>query len=196
MATNPFSTRFTRPGAIPFLFPEGESAATVVDRFRQHRWQGQLIGPHGSGKSTLLATLRPELEAAGRQILAVTLHQGEHRLPPLDRGRLSTTTLLLIDGYEQLSWWSRWRVKWICRRYGAGLLVTAHTDVGLPTVFQTETDKELVQSLVARLVGADTLLITDAETETALAATGGNVREVFFRLYDVYQRKISQPATK
>jgi len=106
VVSNPFSTRFIRPGAIRFLFPDGESAALLVQRLRENRWGGQIIGPHGSGKSTLLATLKPELETAGRQVLWITLHQGERRLPALDRRSLGPTTQLVIDGYEQLSWWT------------------------------------------------------------------------------------------
>src|SRR5687768_16842271 len=102
--SNPFSTRFTRPGAIPFILPPGQSLESLVERLQQQGWWGQIIGPHGSGKSTLLASLVPVLEASGRSVVTVSLHQGQHRLPPLDRSSVHGAAVLMIDGYEQLSW--------------------------------------------------------------------------------------------
>ncbi len=55
--SNPFSTRFVRPGALAYRFPPGESAATLVERLAASGWRGQIVGPHGSGKSTLVAAL-------------------------------------------------------------------------------------------------------------------------------------------
>jgi hypothetical protein len=187
--SNPFSTRFIRPGAITFVFADGQSAGSLVQRLREENWWGQIIGDHGSGKSTLLATLIPALEAAGRRVLSITLHQGQHRLPPLDRSSLSTDTQLIIDGYEQLSWWPRWRAKSLCRTTGAGLLVTAHVDVALPTLYHTQPSESLAQAVVAKLVhgGADGL--TPEEIASAYTATHGNIRETLFRLYDVYQQR-------
>ena len=51
--SNPFSTRFIRPGAIEYLFAPGQTADSLIDRLRHNQWRGQIIGPHGSGKSTL-----------------------------------------------------------------------------------------------------------------------------------------------
>src|SRR3989442_1545921 len=48
VTSNPFSTRFIRPGVIPFVFADGQSPETLVEQLRQHHWWGQIIGPHGS----------------------------------------------------------------------------------------------------------------------------------------------------
>jgi energy-coupling factor transporter ATP-binding protein EcfA2 len=188
VTSNPFSTRFIRPGAIPFIFSAGESAESLVQRLREQNWWGQIIGQHGSGKSTLLATLVPALQAAGRSVVSVALHQGEHQLPPFDRSSFASATQLLIDGYEQLSWWSRRRVKSHCRRHGAGLLVTTHEDANLPTLYRMNPSEELAQAVVSRLVPSGDARLAQADVSAAFAATGGNVRETLFRLYDVYQR--------
>ena len=192
MKSNPFSTRFIRPGAIPFLFAEGESARALVEKLRSHHWQGQITGAHGSGKSTLLAALLPALESAGRKVISLGLHQGQRRLPPLDRESITATTQLVIDGFEQLSWWSRWRVRWLCWRRGAGLLVTAHADLGLPTISQTHPSEALAQRVVNALLLADEREIAPADVSRAYAAAGGNLRETLFALYDVYQAKRAQ----
>lgn len=190
--TNPFATRFTRPGAIAFLFEDGVSAESLVKKLREQNWWGQITGDHGSGKSTLLATLLPALEAAGRNVVFVTLRQEERRLPPQDVGSWSASTQLVIDGYEQLSWWSRWRVKALCCRSGAGLLVTSHADVGLPTVFRTQPTAELARVIVAKLLKDCAGQISQAEVAAAYEASGGSVRETLFRLYDVYQAKAAR----
>jgi ABC-type dipeptide/oligopeptide/nickel transport system ATPase component len=189
VASNPFSTRFIRPGAIGFLFQDGDSAASLVDRLREQNWWGQIVGEHGSGKSTLLATLMPVLEVAARRVISITLHQGERRLPTIDRNALKSDTQLVIDGYEQLSWWARWRVKSLCARSGAGLLVTGHRDLGLPTIYRTETSQKTAQAVVSQLLGDDASLITTSDVAAAYGATGGNIRETLFRLYDVHQTK-------
>ena len=74
--SNPFSTRFVRPGAVPYLFAPGQSADGLVRRLAGFGWRGQIIGPHGSGKSTLLAALAEPLARAGRRSWTVCLHDG------------------------------------------------------------------------------------------------------------------------
>jgi predicted ABC-type ATPase len=184
---NPFSTRFTRPGAIPFVFAEHQSARTLVERLAGLKWCGQIIGPHGSGKSTLVATLAPALEAAGRKVVIVALHQGEHRLPALHREALAPSAQIIIDGFEQLSWWSRRQAKSLCRRHGAGLLVTTHSDSGISTIYETRPTPQLAQALVHHLVRDGGGNVTADDVFAAFAASGGNVRETLFKLYDVYR---------
>ena len=65
-ASNPFSTRYIRPGAIVYQFAEGDSAAAMIDRLTACGGRAQIIGPHGSGKSTLVATLIESLRQSGR----------------------------------------------------------------------------------------------------------------------------------
>jgi hypothetical protein len=197
--SNPFATRFTRPGAIEFLFPSGQSAESLVAALRDHGWRGEIIGPHGSGKSTLLATLEPVLQAAGRKITRLVISKEPSDrpdvvLPEAAYERVASTTLdsssqLILDGFEQLSWWSRRQIESLCRQQRAGLLITAHHSVGLPTVFHTEPSGELAQQIVSRLLPAGNPTITPADVQTAYTASGGNLRETLFALFDVYQSR-------
>src|SRR5262245_33116311 len=194
VSSNPFSTRFIRPGAIEFLFPPGQTVEKLVETLHQHDWQGQIIGPHGSGKSTLLAALVPGLAAAGRRVRShgpggLGPEGNNEEIEEMAGESLDESTQLVIDGFEQLSWWSRRKVKHACKSRGAGLLVTAHQDMGLPTLWRTEPSRELTQAVVVRLLPPGDETVKPEDVERAFAVTGGNLRETLFALYDVYQQR-------
>jgi hypothetical protein len=123
----------------------------------------------------------------------VGLHQGDRRLPiSADEWRQFTpATQLIVDGYEQLGAFARWQVARRCRRQGCGLLVTTHADVGLATLFTTNPCLELAVALVRQLLphGDDT--IAEADIEAAWCANGGNLREMLFALYDLFEQRRS-----
>jgi hypothetical protein len=184
--SNPFSTRFVRPGAIPFRFPEGEDAGTLVARLQRQGWWGQIVGPHGSGKSTLLAALLPELERR-RAVVRVELHEEDRRLPAA-AWSASAGEVLMVDGYEQLGWWSRRGVQGHCRRRGCGLQVTTHFDLGLPELYRTRVTPALARTLIEGLLTEEQRpLVADLDLERHLARHRGSLREVLFDLYDRYE---------
>jgi hypothetical protein len=189
-STNPFSTRFTRPGAIEYLFPPGVDAELLLGRLAASAWWGQIVGPHGSGKSTLLATLRLHWEASGREPLEISLRDGERRLPcrALVHKQLRPATQVIIDGYEQLSWTARYRLKRLCRLRGCGLLVTSHRPAGLPELFVARVDLATTSKLVEILAGRSSKAPPLPPLEALLTAHGNNVRELLFGLYDWYEQ--------
>jgi hypothetical protein len=187
---NPFSTRHVRPGALPFLFPEGENADGLVERLRQAGWQGEIVGGHGSGKSALLVTLMPALERAGRHPLLVELHDGQRRLP-IDLHhdkRLQSNSVLIVDGYEQLNLWNRWRLKRRSRRQGWGLVITAHSTMGFPTLYRTAATLDLTKRIVAELMAGRQPPCSDDALADCLARHQGDMRETLFELYDLLER--------
>lgn len=189
--SNPFSTRFIRPGAIPFLFRSGEPAEQLVARLAEHRWRGQIVGPHGSGKSTLLAKLEEPLRVAGRRIWKLMLQDGERRMPHgwAREANLQEANQIVIDGYEQLSRLQRFATKLTCRRSGWGLLVTAHQSVGLPTIYQTAADVDLAQRVVDALLTGEADKLPAEQIAVAYEQAGGNLRESLFLLYDVWEAR-------
>ncbi len=203
---NPFATRFVRPGAQTFLFPDGETVDGVVDRLREHDWWGEIVGPHGVGKSTLLSTLIPHLRDAGRHLILVTLRDGQRRLPsqPIAEIAQQPDTLLVVDGYEQLGAIRRWRLTRRCRRLGCGLLVTAHGPVGLPPLYQVTPSLDVVQRVVQRIIQRDvgslppghsstpSIPITTADVEACYTKRAGDIRETLFDLYNLYERRRRQ----
>jgi hypothetical protein len=225
--SNPFATRFTRPGAIDYLFASGQSVDSLVGRLRDHGWWGAILGPHGSGKSTLLAALAPELDAAGRRVVRLMVSPAPATVGnalrgvsedctaatsgsdegPVKRPRSvawilpseayqaaadqspDATLQLVVDGYEQLSWWTRRRIESLCRRCSAGLLVTAHQPVGLPVLLTTEPSLALAQRIVKRLLPEGDSTVTPGDVEAAYAKCAGNLRETLFALFDIYQTR-------
>jgi hypothetical protein len=188
---NPFSTRFVRPGAIEYLFSDGRSAVGLTQRLRAGDWRGQIVGPHGSGKSTLLAALIEPLEQAGRRVWRIDLHDGQRALPPgalAEAGNVGAD-LLIVDGYDQLSRISRLRLKWQLWRRGWGAIVTAHREVGYPTLYRTSATVELTERIVARLLPTEDPSIAQQAIAASFYAAGGNVRETLFALYDHFERE-------
>jgi len=189
--SNPFSSRFVRPGAIPFVLPSEKSLDSIIDRLESNAWHGAIIGPHGSGKSTLLATLAAHLAARGRTVEMFTLSAGESSVPISDEaaGKWTSATQVVVDGYEQLSWWSSTWLQRTCSQQGCGLLVTVHVDVGMPIVHSTQVDAEIACRIAAQLQPEDRRLVTDDDVRMEFAACGGNLRELLFSLYDIHEER-------
>ncbi|MBX3411820.1 MAG: hypothetical protein KF708_03815 [Pirellulales bacterium] len=189
--TNPFASRFIRPGALPFLFPPGASAEQLVARLHELGDSAEIRGPHGSGKSTLLATLVEALRAAGHLVELAELHDGQRQLPPEFAARLQNSprgTFVAIDGYEQLGWWNRRRLAAWRRRRGLQLVVTCHQAAGLPLLWETRPTLALAREIVARLVERCPEAVTPEQIERAFTAQGGDLREMLFELYDHCER--------
>ena len=194
---NPFSAGRFAPGALRFRFLDGESLGALLRRWNEAGRLGTIVGPHGSGKSTLLAELTPVLEQDGRRVLLAELHDGARTLPwsePSLRA-IGATDDLLVDGYEQLSLFSRFQLDRFVRRRRCGLLITSHRNTVFPTIHTTSIDFALVKTLVAELASATWSKRYESEIEHAFDLHNGNVREVFFDLYDLFERHRERPGS-
>ena len=194
--TNPFSTRWMRPGALTYQFELDVNAVMLVARLRENSWWGAIVGPHGSGKSALLVTLAPVLKNTGRGVRSITLHDGQRRLP----GDFAWPNcdepqgLIVVDGYEQLGWIAQWKLNRHCRRSGWGLLVTVHSDAaaaGFPVLYRTSPNLATVERLIEEHLPPHEGLIQSEDVAAAFGAHQGNVRETFFALYDLFEQRRS-----
>jgi len=192
-SSNPFSTRYTRPGAIPFHFAPGPKEKQLFDRLWDMGLWGQIIGPHGSGKSTLLHMLARNAPAAGIRMVSFDLHDQQRKMP---RGwrklvwesfEVGRGTMLAIDGYEQLTALAQWQLKRTCRQRRWGLLVTSHHDVHLPHLYRTLTHIDLAHQLVRFVLPKEETRIGPDLVAETFRRHEGNLRNVFSDLYDQYE---------
>jgi len=194
---NPFSTRFVRPGAIPYRFSPERDLTRLLDRFQQIGRTGQIVGPHGGGKSTLLADLVRLWEQNGERVTVFELHDGQRRLPVHLVGLLrdTPTTLIAVDGYEQLNWCARRALRRFCRRRQIGLNVTSHRSMGIPDLARCAPSLALLEQLVRGLLPDGSPQIDCESVRRAFHRHAGNVREVLFELYDLYEAGATDRAT-
>jgi hypothetical protein len=189
---NPFCTRRIRPGTAAYCFPPGVTVEDLLSRLRDNSWLGEIIGPHGSGKSALLAGLMPHIENAGWRPVLFELHDGQRRLPRAWKGKIASSgppapAIVVVDGYEQLGKCSRFLLKRFCRRRGLGLLVTTHESAGLPEIYRTSTSAEMARRVVDRLLQGADIEIPAAVIDELYKKHGGNMREILFDLYDIFE---------
>ena len=161
-----------------------------MERFLSQGGRGQIVGPHGSGKSTLLAALAAACKQRGLATAIFTLHDNQRRLPP-EFFTLAgdVRRVVIVDGYEQLGRWHRWRLARRCRQRGWSLLVSCHEPMGFPTLYLTSVDLDLAVQLARKLMPAGDRSIGDDEIRAAFQAQNGDLRETFFALYDVYEAR-------
>ena len=133
----------------------------------------------------------PASERAGQRTLWITLHDGQRRLPPEAQRQLQlgAPTLLVVDGYEQLGRWSRFRLRRLCRRRGLGLLVTAHELASLPELYRTPPMPNRWRESWPELLAGEPCPWTSTDLAERLARHGGNLRETLFELYDLYEQR-------
>ena len=186
---NPFATRFIKAGSLPFVFPDGESLPQIEHRLREANWRGQIVGPHGSGKSTLLKSLEPHWATWGRRSFSFALKDGSRTLPKiLTSSDWKHVDTVIVDGYEQLSLWSRIGLLLRCWRSRKGLIVTTHDRVrGIPLLFTTQTNEQLATHLTRTLLDRSNVPNSTELLERVpfyLRKHDGNMREMFLSLYD------------
>jgi hypothetical protein len=190
--TNPFCASRLRPGTIDFIFEHGMSLAQLVDALEVNRWRGEITGRHGTGKSTLLAALIPAIEGRGRLVKSVASAAEQRKLP---RGYLTSLRLTaglgvaVVDGIEQLSAWSRLRLKRCCKSNGLGLVAASHRSTRLPRIYQTAIDVPRAWKVVERLQESFAPLVRISDLVDRLAQRHGNLREALFDLYDLYEQR-------
>src|SRR5262249_1129466 len=168
------------------------------ETLQENHWRGAIVGAHGSGKSTLLSKLIPLIEAAGRRVRAISLHDRQRSLPAEFTGAIRGNNgsippmMLVVDGYEQLGWQARRQLRAGCTGNECGLLVTVHRERaagGLPILYFTQASLDTVQYLVNHQLPSHGGLIEPHDVAAAFEAHQGNVRQKLFALYDVFTRR-------
>lgn len=179
---NPF--RVARIEGLAYRAPDFEWEAFLA-RLEAPGLRGAIVGPHGSGKTTLLLEAQSRLEARGVPVRYGFLNE-ESRFKARQAHALVAETpreaVLFLDGAEQLdglTWqWLQWRARGL-----RGFVITIHQPGRLPTIHTTETGEGLLRELLEQLVGEEWTRYRPRAREH-FERCGGNIREVFFALYD------------
>ncbi|MFM7206181.1 MAG: hypothetical protein ACKO4T_05880 [Planctomycetaceae bacterium] len=193
LPTNPFATRFTRPGVLPPLDRHGNPIDTArLVRSLQPGAVVVLEGPHGHGKSNLLAALLAAAQAGGRETLLVRMRTG------LDAWKAVAAALtaprracLGCDGWERCPPGTTAIIRGIAAVRRLSVIVTAHGPLGLPVLARCGTSARLLAALVARLPGHGDL-IDGHDIDDAFTKHAGNLREALYDLYDRFERRIRE----
>ncbi len=222
--SNPFATRYTAPGAIPYQFPPNFGLRQLTDRWLNDcHGLGVIVGPHGSGKTSLLHAWAPSLGPIEQ------LHQVAGFLPApeskprsdqmpwvvpgirwfrLTRQQPAFQAIwddsqrnwrpeiaIIVDGYEQLPIWSRWRLINRCRRLRCRLILTSHhRSLAVKTLWRTEVSPDLGHQLISKLLERDQAArlkkeCTPEQISARLKLHSGNFREVLFEFYDLAEKE-------
>lgn len=185
---NPFAARMLRPGAVDYVVPPDLDLEGLLATLAETGWKGAIEGPHGTGKSALLSALAARLREAGKSVHIIELRDRQRYLPSeFWDAEPVRETVLFVDGYEQLGRLSRYRLDRLCRRLELGLVVTSHTPVALPTLYRTSPDEDLAWQVVQRLMTHGHSLVTREDVAAAFTRCGGNLREMLFEMYDLYE---------
>jgi hypothetical protein len=190
LPTNPFATRFTRPGALQPLDERGEPVDAV--RLLCRLVPGRVVaieGPHGHGKSTLLAAIMEAAHAAGWHATTVRVRS------PLDAWRPIITAIMApkgglvgCDGWERAAPGTAAIVRLVAAGRGLRVIVTTHRPAGLQVLACCGTTLRLLSALVSRLPDHGGL-ISAVDIADAFDRHAGNLREALYDLYDRFERR-------
>jgi hypothetical protein len=200
MTPNPFSTRFIQPGAISYRRFDGGSLTELAERFLELPTKRAIIfGPHGSGKSTLVASLVDQWNRLRPQqkIHQLRFTTSESPTRSLNAAlRLWTpASIVILDGYEQLRFWSRTKITWHAKYRSIRILATAHRLIpGFVPLWQTSvchlSSHWVIEHLLAETSNPESAarLLDSDDWKRSRAKHGQNLRESLFDMYDWWQR--------
>lgn len=188
--TNPFATRWTRPGRLVSVDATGTPVdqAALLEQLDQLGGRAAIVGPHGSGKTTLLVNLCAAAEGRGWSVVHRRMRTRRDAVSVLAAVvRAPRAGLIGLDSWECLGPCTRWTVCLVTRLRGCRLLVTCHDGGGLPALVRCRPTPAVIEAIVLQLPNAADWLgsvITPADIQLAFARHDGDIREAFFDLYD------------
>jgi hypothetical protein len=109
-------------------------------------------------------------------------------------------TLLVLDGFEQLTWWRRALLVKRVRERKAGLLATTHQPSWfLPTLWRTTVSPSSIRYVLEQLVPDDHArqrMMASPQWQSSRNRWPTNLRETFFDMYDWIEDQRASGSTK
>jgi hypothetical protein len=168
----------------PALIAAGHSHFAIKLRDRQR----SLPKDFASRMQALGRVARPERAWLSPRLHTPTPLAKPQGVPRAAALKIARPPIVIVDGYEQLSWLERFKLVAHCRRRSLGLIVTSHHRTCLPTLVELVPNLTLIEQLVGELCDQVSTRINVNFIAASHACHGSNVREIFFDLYDRYER--------
>jgi hypothetical protein len=167
----------------------------LLRRFDGLDRRAALVGAHGSGKTTLLEEFGDHWEREGFRVFRFRLTAEQRALSAGQAASLSAgqghgvgaRDVVLLDGAEQLSWWS-WRTFVHRTRAAGGLLITTHRSGRLPTLYECRTSPPLLAELATELA-PEAHWPHPGACDELFYRHHGNLRDALRDLYDIWARR-------
>jgi predicted ATPase len=189
--SNPFSTCNWQAGSIDYIFETGINIRVILERLSALGGVGQIVGSHGSGKSTLLESIAKFLIKNKLNVQKTTLNSIQKNLPQnffLSLQKIDANTIYILDGYEQLSLLSKFRLRLMNWRNAGGFVFTTHKPVSfIPILYKTIAQPEIFQILVQNMTKNSNFKINNNQINQIFKESNGNFRNGFFKLYDLFE---------
>ncbi len=183
-ADNPF-----RSACIDQLryIPQDKHVDELFERLQELNYHASLLGKHGTGKTCLLDALELRLQESGKQ--TIRIHINADREKPSVRSiyqlhQDNTEACILIDGADSLPRFAWQRIKWKVR-HAPGLIVTSHERKILPPLHRQNSNPEILQEILSRLVDQPNINAQDLWHRHA-----GNLRECLRQCYLDWQAQL------
>lgn len=201
VGSNPFATRFTSPGRLPALDAAGRPIDLdgLIDRLLRMRFAA-IIGPHGSGKSTVLANIVAILHERGALVRSIRLRSlRDASLLVRTVAAAGTDATVAVDSWECLGAAAGWIVRGLAWMRGCRLVVTSHQGAaGFQVLTDCRPTLAVLEALVSHLPAMAEWygpIIDAADLKAVFARQHGDIREIFFDLYDRFEARRHERAT-
>lgn len=197
--SNPFATCWTRSDVLLRHDRAGQGAHDLLVQLKKAAWRGQVVGPHGAGKTSLLMEIARRLPEQGRTPLWVSVDSSNLREAlQLVRQSADSRAVVLLEGFERVGRWHQHRLLAACAGRGSGWLLTTHEKIWCkrtPIVAQVQPTLETTLQLYEHLTEQRSSLVTRNDVTRSFRDQGGNLREVWFDLYERHERLTRQRTT-
>jgi hypothetical protein len=184
-----------RRGAI--VGPHGTGKSTLLEhltpRLGRVVWRTKSSRENSSGDTPASRDVSefPLSFSTGRPVIWLSLRRDRRPFSSwLGTRRLWTKgSLLVIDGFEQMTLPGRWLVLRVNRFAQSGILLTSHRPMALTTLCWTGSNVAALQGTILRAfhnagVSGEEHYLDAARLRELLELENGNIREVLMRLYD------------
>ncbi|MDB4396492.1 hypothetical protein N9003_01450 [bacterium] len=186
---NPYSTCFTKPGKLSFIFPDSRQPDSLLTEFERNGFQGQIVGPHGCGKTTLTMTLEAYLVSNFAAIRRITVRKdgkvssGIRQENQQDSNR---STLFVIDGIENMPWLHRKVFLKFIQTSAGGLLLTTHRAFkGIPVIYQITPSFIIFSNIVSHI--SPDHVIYEQRLKSIFIQNNYSIRESLMSLYTIWE---------